>query len=312
MIPAIAASMMRRPRHHILIFHRVMREPDPMSPSEPTAEWFSSLLEMLSGNFDTISLSEAVSRAGAGALSGRTVSVTFDDGYADNFEVALPLLEKYRVPATFFIASGYIDGGRMWNDSIIETFRRLDDGVIELDLEGENRFDLSDWGSRRTASASTISAWKHLPPAERQSRVDELAARVVDLPRDLMMTGEQLRSLAASAQASIGGHTRTHPILASLSDSEAAAEIEGGKRDLEDWLQTELELFAYPNGRSGSDFYPSHAAMARSAGFGAAVATDWGTLGSDSDPFMIPRFTPWQRNLSRFTVDLARCHFGLI
>lgn len=304
--------MMRRPRHHILIFHRVLREPDPMSPSEPTGDWFSSLLRMLSRNFETISLAEAVSRAAADTLSGRSVSVTFDDGYADNFEVALPLLEEHRVPATFFVASGYIDGGRMWNDSIIEVFRRLEDGIVELDLEGTRRFDLGDWESRRAASTATINAWKHLPPGERQSRVDALARRIPDLPRDLMMNRDQLRALGASDFAAIGGHTRTHPILASVPDSEAVAEIEGGKRDLEDWIQKEIGLFAYPNGRSGSDFRMDHAAMVRSAGFTAAVATDWGTLGTDSDLFTIPRFTPWHRKLSRFSIDLARCHYGLI
>jgi len=283
-----------------------------MSPSEPTADWFEQLLKMLVRNFEIISLAEAIERAREGGLSGPSLSLTFDDGYADNFEVALPLLEKYGVPATFFVASGFIDGGRMWNDSIIESFRRLDDGTVELDLAGQEAFALSDWDSRRLAAAATIAAWKHLPPAERQSRVDELAGRVGDLPGDLMMTRNQLRSLSSSPQTTVGGHTRRHPILASLPDAEASAEIVGGKRDLEDWIQQELELFAYPNGRPGADFNPVHADLARSAGFRAAVSTAWGTLDSDTDLYAIPRFTPWHRNLPRFAIDIARCHYDLI
>ncbi|MGB5450910.1 MAG: polysaccharide deacetylase family protein, partial [Sedimenticolaceae bacterium] len=121
MIGGLAALTMRRPRHQTLIFHRVAEQPDPMSPGEPTAEWFHRLITMLASNFEIIGLAEALARADAGGLSGRTVSLTFDDGYADNFTVALPILEQFNVPATFFVASGFIDGGRMWNDSIIET-----------------------------------------------------------------------------------------------------------------------------------------------------------------------------------------------
>ena len=93
MIRTLAALSMRRARHHTLIFHRVLQQTDPMSPGEPTQEWFARLVEMLASNFEMISLDEAVARAEAGRLSGRTISVTFDDGYADNFTVALPILE---------------------------------------------------------------------------------------------------------------------------------------------------------------------------------------------------------------------------
>jgi peptidoglycan/xylan/chitin deacetylase (PgdA/CDA1 family) len=127
-----------------------------------------------------------------------------------------------------------------------------------------------------------------------------------------MMTREQLRGLAASRFAEIGGHTRTHPILAAIDDASAASEIEGGKRDLEEWTQQEVRLFAYPNGKLGRDYAAEHAAIVRAAGFDAALATDWGTLDASTDPFAIPRFTPWHRDLGRFTLDLARCHHGLL
>ena len=312
MIERLAALMMRRARHHTLIFHRVLREPDPMSPGEPTADWFRSLVGMLAANFQIISLHEAVRRAATGDLSGQTVSITFDDGYADNFTVALPILQALDVPATFFVASGFLDGGRMWNDSIIETVRRLGEGRHEIDGPGTGHFDLTDWDSRRKAASAIITAWKHLPLAERQRRVDALAGRVKELPGDLMLSTGQLRALAGSSGVTIGGHTRTHPILASLDDSHARDEIENGKLDLEDKLQQELSLFAYPNGRLGQDYRAGHADLVRDAGFQAAVATDWGTLDANTDPFRVPRFTPWHKNLTRFAMDLTRCHYGLL
>jgi len=312
MIAGLASLLMRRARHQTLIFHRVLQQPDPMSPNEPTADWFRGLIRMLALNFEIIGLSEALDRAAEGSLSGRTLSITFDDGYADNYTVALPILQEFAAPATFFVASGFIDGGRMWNDTIIETMRRLDEGRYEIDVPGQSACELTDWDSRRTAAALVITAWKHLPPAERQARVDDLARRIGDLPTDLMMTRGQLRALSATPGVTVGGHTRSHPILAALSPGEARDEIEGGKHDLEAMLQRELTLFAYPNGKFAHDYRAEHASLVKEAGFGAAVATDWGTLDASTDRFAVPRFTPWQRQLDRFALDLVRCHYGLV
>ena len=312
MIVRLASMLMRRARHQTLIFHRVLQRPDPMSPGEPTADWFRRLIRMLAANFEIIGLAEAVDRAATGRLSGRTLSITFDDGYADNYTVALPILQEFGAPATFFVASGFIDGGRMWNDTIIETMRRLDAGRYEIDVPGKSVYELSGWDSRRTAAATLITAWKHLPPEERQARVDELGGRIGDLPTDLMMSQRQLRALAATPGITVGGHTRTHPILVSLSPDEARNEVEGGKHDLEAMLQRELTLFAYPNGKFGRDYRTEHAELVKGAGFGAAVATDWGTLDAATDRFAIPRFTPWRRQLDRFALDLVRCHYGRV
>ena len=312
MISRLAAWSMRRPLHHTLIFHRVLQQSDPMNPAEPTADWFRDLIAMLARDFKPIALDEALARAEGAELRGGTVSVTFDDGYADNFSVALPILREFRVPATFFVASDFLNGGRMWNDSIIETMRRLAPGTYDLGCADFAPFELSDWPSRRHAAQTVITAWKHLAPEQRQANVDALAARIEELPRDLMLTNAQLRELATSEGVTIGGHTRSHPILASLDRDQARVEIAGGKYDLENILQQEIDLFAYPNGKHGRDFRDEHAKLVQGAGFTAAVATDWGTLSNTTDRYRIPRFTPWNPNLARFSIDLARCHYGLI
>ncbi len=312
MIAKLLGATMRRPRHHTLIFHRVMRERDPMSPGEPTAEWFRSLIAMLARNFEIIPLADAVNKARDGRLSGRTISITFDDGYADNCTVALPILEEFQAPATFFIASGFLDGGRMWNDSLIEAVRRLPEGRYEVDDDEVPDIEVSDWDSRRAAANSLIKAWKHLSPDIRQRKVDGFVGQLSGLPDDLMMSSGQLAAMAASPVATIGGHTVSHPILASLPADEARNEIESGKAAVEDKIQRELRLFAYPNGKLGNDYRAEHAALVREAGFDAAVATDWGTMDAQTDAFAIPRFTPWQTDLTRFSIDLWRCHYGLI
>jgi len=313
MISRLCAMAMRAPRHHTLIFHRVLKAPDPMLPTEPLADWFDTLIEQLSRHYDFIPLGEAARRAADGELSGRTLSITFDDGYADNFEVALPILERHGVPGTFFVASGFLDGGMMWNDQIIEAVRRLDEGPLPVTVDGDQSDpQLGDADSRRNVAEQIIVAWKHLPHDERQQRVDELVSAGPQLPGNLMMTSDQVRAMSASGCAEIGGHTRNHPILTSLSSEQALEEIVSGKRDLEQIVGHPLRWFAYPNGKPGRDYAPEHVDLVRQAGFDGAVSTNWGTLDAKSDTFQVPRFTPWSRNVNRFSLDLARCHYGLM
>jgi peptidoglycan/xylan/chitin deacetylase (PgdA/CDA1 family) len=304
---------MRRPRHQTLIFHRVLQRPDPMQPGEPLADWFDRLVARLVRHFEIVTLDEAARRAIAGRLSGRTLSITFDDGYADNAEVALPILERHGAPATFFVASAFIDGGMMWNDRIVEAFRRLPAGHLVLAVgDAEETLVLDDWTSRHQAAQRVITAWKHLPPVERQQRVDALAKMAPQPDVDLMMTRAQLRAMAASDYAQIGGHTRSHPILAALDDDAARDEILRGKQDLEAIIDRPLRWFAYPNGKIGRDYAAHHPELVRQAGFEGAVSTNWGTMDASTDRFQVPRFTPWHKQLDRFAIDLLRCHYGVI
>lgn len=311
LLSTLAASMVRR-RHLTLIFHRVVQRQDPMSPTEPTREWFEALLAMLTRYFEVIPLHLALQRSRDRTLSGRTLSITFDDGYADNFSVALPVLEKFNASATFFVASGFLDGGRMWNDSIIEYFRTLPDGDYDSGLESGESFRIDGWSSRRQAASTMITALKHLEPSQRQGRVEALISDAAELPTDLMMSSSQLRTMAASPCAEIGGHTQTHPILCAADAATAKAEIEGGKLSLESIIDRPLQMFAYPNGKYGTDFDDTHQAMVKEAGFNGAVATDWGCLDASTDPYAMPRFTPWHKDQRRFVIDMARCHHGLL
>jgi peptidoglycan/xylan/chitin deacetylase (PgdA/CDA1 family) len=316
-VPVIArlcAAAMRAARHQVLIFHRVLAEKDPLLPSEPDARWFAQLVGMLTRHFEVIGLDEAAARVAEGRLSGRSLSITFDDGYADNYEVALPILERAGAPATFFVATGFLDGGTMWNDRIIETVRRLSPGRYAQPLDGDREamLEIDDLESRRQAIGRLINAWKHLPQPERQARVDAFAALAGDLPDDLMLSTAQLRAMDRSDYARVGAHTVSHPILAVLPAAQAAEEIGAGKRTLEDKLQREVDWFAYPNGKPGRDYRAEHVEQVRQAGFAAAVSTNWGTLDRDSDRFEIPRFTPWSSSLDRFSIDLVRSHYHLL
>lgn len=290
-------------RLSVLIYHRVVPEHDPMRPYEPTVEVFDWQMRLLREFFNPLPLLGAIDRMQAGDLPERAVCVTFDDGYADNAMCALPILQRYSIPATMFVSTGFLNGGRMWNDSIIEALRFVAGDQLDLDELGLGRFELSAFGERIHAAESIIGAIKHRDPDDRMALVREIEKRVDSLPGDLMMTDEQVRSLARGGMT-IGAHTVNHPILSSVTDDVAREEILSSKDYLESLVQDEVRLFAYPNGRPELDYSAGHPGMVREIGFKAAVSTHWGVGTAESDRYQLPRFTPWDRQPGRFALRL--------
>lgn len=293
-------------RLSILIYHRVLPRPDLLFPTEVDAAIFDRQMAEVAGCFRTMSLMDAVQGLRQGNLPSRAACITFDDGYADNAEVALPILQKYGIPATFFIASGFLDGGQMWNDTVIELVRRQPGSLLDLSAMGLGKFAIDTISQRQKAIASLIGALKYLPIQSRQLQVDEMCARMELMPsKDCMMTSDQVRTLH-NAGMEIGGHTVSHPILARMNATLARAEIANGKAALEDIIRAPVRLFAYPNGKPGHDYLPEHIKIIRDLGFQAAVSTAWGAARSDSDLYQLPRFTPWDRGQTRFMLRMAQ------
>lgn len=290
-------------RLSILIFHRVLPEHDLMRLGEPTIAEFDWQMRMLRNNFHPLSLVDAVERLGAGTLPSRAICVTFDDGYADNELHALPVLRRYDIPATVFVSTGFLNGGRMWNDSVIEVLRHFDGEQLDLRELDLGLFSVASPAQRVAAVDSIIRQIKHLDLDSRAALVHEIEQRVTGLPRDLMLTDAQIQSLARSGVA-IGAHTVNHPILASLPDNSARREIQDSKSYLENLLQKQIEVFAYPNGKPDLDYRLEHRDMIKEMGFKVAVSTHWGVSTDQSDTFQLPRFTPWDRQELKFAIRL--------
>jgi peptidoglycan/xylan/chitin deacetylase (PgdA/CDA1 family) len=290
----------------ILIFHRVLPEPDPLFPGEMDAARFDLLLSWLRDWFNVLPLAEAVARLQHGNLPVRAAAITFDDGYADNHDVALPILQRQGLSATFFIAVGFLDGGRMFNDTVIETVRRCGQPALDLTLLGLGRHAVGSLAEKRQAIPVLLNQIKYLPFAQRRETVDALAAIAeVTLPDDLMMTRQQVKALHEAGMG-IGAHTVRHPILARLEAKEAEQEIAGSREFLQALLSEPVSLFAYPNGKPENDYRREHVEIVRRLGFKAAVSTAWGVARGDSDVFQLPRFTPWERPRWRFGLGLLR------
>jgi peptidoglycan/xylan/chitin deacetylase (PgdA/CDA1 family) len=292
----------------VLIFHRVLAAADPLFPDEPDASRFDTICGWLARWFNVLPLDVAVSRLRAGSLPARAAAITFDDGYADNHDVALPILRRHGLSATFFIATDFLDGGRMWNDTVIECVRRAPDRTMDLSclgLQGIGHLDVNDGAAKRAAVGQLLRALKYLPLSTRNALVEQLAAATSALlPTGLMMRSEHVRALR-DAGMQVGAHTKTHPILSRLSREQARAEMLGSKQALEQLLSEPVRSFAYPNGKPDADYTAESVQLVRELGFELAVSTAWGAADRSVDPLQVPRFTPWDRPRWRFAARLA-------
>lgn len=296
----------RRGKLSILIFHRVLPEPDPLFPDEVDAHRFDLVMGWIKEWFNVLPLDEAVERLRQGNLPARAAAITFDDGYADNHEIALPILQRHGLSATFFIAVGFLNGGRIFNDTVVETVRRCQKPLLDLTPLGFGQYDLRSLEARRQAIPALLNQIKYQPLAQRLETVHVIAEIAnVDLPNDLMMTTQQVKSLHQAGMG-IGAHTVHHPILARLDTGEAEREIVDSRDFLQELLCEPIKLFAYPNGKPETDYRCQHVEMARRLGFKAAVSTAWGVARRDRDLFQLPRFTPWERPRWRFGLGLLR------
>jgi peptidoglycan/xylan/chitin deacetylase (PgdA/CDA1 family) len=288
----------------VLIFHRVLVAKDPIFPNEVYAHRFDEICSWLKAWFNVLPLDQAVVQLKTGALPARAACITFDDGYADNLGIAVPILKAHGLTATFFIATGFLNGGRMWNDTIIEAVRGSSGPSLDLSSIGLGCHPIASPDAKRAAIEAIISQIKYLPMAERIRMTEKLAqVSGVTVPINLMMTSQGVKAMRAAGMQ-IGAHTMSHPILATLSAQQARDEICGSQEFLEQLLGERIGLFAYPNGKPGEDYSPQTVDVVRKLGFDAAVSTAWGASRTGDDLLQIKRFTPWDRSKLRFGARL--------
>lgn len=297
-----AGKLFGRGKLSILIYHQVLAEPDPMRPSEPTAAVFDWQMRLLRDYFTPLSLDQALVHLQQNTLPDNAVCVTFDDGYSNNLTVAAPILAKYGIPATVYVATGFSQGRNMWNDRLIHLFAtaqqqlRLDDETLAL----------GDWHDRRTKAQHWLKQLKYLPIAERLQCIERYYRQnnATEQPA-LMMTPAQLTQLA-DLGVTIGAHTVNHPILKVMPEQQQQQEITESKQQLESWLDKPVRHFAYPNGVEDVDFDDTTVKLVQQAGFSSAVITNWGVSTPQTPQFKLKRFTPWDKNAAKFHVRLIK------
>lgn len=233
-------------------------------------------------------LTEALRRQGP--LPPRAIAMTFDDGYADNFHLAFPVLRALGLPATIYVATGGIeDGDPFW----VAAVRVLVLGATDvIRIPGVDPVPIPA-GDRSAAVKTVVRALVPLSTTERRDRLEAAAAAAgVDLRQALrgtMLTWAQVRELAGGGWT-IGAHTVTHGNVALMSTEEAEREIVQSRDALAAASGRPVVDFCYPNTGGQHRYYSEEvAATLRRLGFRSGAISGSSGIGRDVNPYFIPR-----------------------
>lgn len=302
----------------VLMYHRVAELCSDPFLLAVTPKHFAEHMEVLGKLARPVRLQQAARGLREGVLPRRGVVVTFDDGYADNLLQAKPILERFDVPATVFVTSGFVGGDQeFWWDELDRLLLQPGDlprtlriavngAAVEADLGDGARLSpeaygrecrwhvlmTEDPGPRQRLCRSLADAIRPLHQVERRRVLGELAqwagVGVKGRASHRTLTADELIRLAEGRLVEVGAHTVTHPLLAARDLADQHGEILTSKASLETLLDIPVESFAYPFGGL-ADYTPETAAAVRDAGFTCACSNYGGLIRPGADPFQLPR-----------------------
>jgi peptidoglycan/xylan/chitin deacetylase (PgdA/CDA1 family) len=299
----------------ILMYHRVTELPNDPNLLAITPPHFAQQMEVIRRYGVPMRLAQLVEALQNGKVPNRAVVVTFDDGYADNLYNAKPLLERYDIPATFFVTTGHIGHPReFWWDELDRLL--LQPGtlppILELGLNGRTwQWELGETATYTTADYERHRDWhieqqddptprqrlhrslyQRLHPLieeEQQQLLGELrtwaGAEPIGRPTHRTLAQDELVHLADGGLVEIGAHSVTHPVLAGLSVVVQRHEVWRSRAHLEEMLNRPVTSFAYPYG----SYTQETLAVVQEAGFSSACATDAAMVQRGTDGFRLPR-----------------------
>jgi peptidoglycan/xylan/chitin deacetylase (PgdA/CDA1 family) len=234
---------------------------------------FRAVCRHLSVNYKVMPLAEMMNQLDAGqALPRGAVAITFDDGLASNYHLAFPVLKELGLPATIFLATGFLDHTHpLW-------FQEVD---VILRARGASKDELSQ----------TLSRLKTLPDPEMRAQIAKLgpAAAGTAPASTLPLTWDQVREMKASGLIEFGGHTHTHPILAQCTAEQQAEEIRKCRERITSELGAAPTLFAYPNG-GAADFTEETRRLLAEQGFTSAFTMMPARVTAASPRHALPRY----------------------
>ncbi len=252
-----------------------------------------------------VAMSELLDRLEQGAPES-VLAITFDDGYRDNYENAFPVLERYGLPATVFLATGGIDTGEaLWFERLAQAVKATTRDFVDLEIDVPQRFWLRNEAERLEANGRIFGVLRLLPDEVRRQQLAGLLRQLAaaeDARNGKMLTWEQVRHMRARG-IEFGGHTVSHPFISKLTREQAVWEMSECKRRIEEEAQQPVAYFAYPNGRE-EDFRGENEQLIPSLGYRAAVTTIWGANSSSTDPLELRRGGPWEESAALFAAKL--------
>lgn len=269
----------------IFMLHHVQPgRPDPFAPNRilsVTPEFLNTVVEhVLEREFDIVSIDEAHARMASGKTGKRRFATfTFDDGYRDNIEHALPIFRRHDVPMTIYVAPDFCDGkGRAWWVTLEKVLAEMTSIAVPF-ADGERVFPLTTVADKYDALNKIYPWLRAMPDAAIHMHVDRWAAIARIDPfaacRDLVMNWDEVRAAAKDPLVTIGAHTMSHASLAKCSSDQARWEMAASIEHVEHELGIDCRHFAYPYGDAGSAGSREFE-IARNLGLHTAVTTQKG------------------------------------
>jgi len=299
------ASAIWKPGLTVLTYHRIAAPEtnpfyDPVISATPDS--FRAQINWLYNHTRILTLDDLLDRAHQGSLGREpTVLITFDDGYRDNFEVAVPILAEQNVPATFFITTAFLETPQLpWWDQVAYVIKQTRIRHLSLQrtlAEKAARLEIDVETMPRTAAIMTIiRALLDRTVDDVPRFLNELSARaevrvdVESLGRSLFMNWDQVQRLHKSGgEFAIGSHSHSHPNLAQLDDHSQRHELSASKEILEARVGCEIKALAYPYGWPGT-YTNETKAIVTEVGYRLAFASREGVTQAGSfDPLEISR-----------------------
>lgn len=315
----------------ILMYHQVATPPCDPWQLAVSPENFEAQLSILKKNFNVVSLDEMIRNLKGLPFGRRMIAITFDDGFRDNYYTAAPLLEKYKLPASFFIATKLINSeGMFWWDMIqhLILYTEKLPGVLDITILGKSfhyelaseslltdslRNEISKWNYELPIPNKRVELyykiWEQLKPlsiADRDDIIEKLKAWAGKSYTDPGLAGVmnfgQLDNLSKSTLFTIGAHTVNHPALAPQTSEEQIFEIQQSKKMLEGWLNKEVSSFAYPYGNYDSVTL----SLIKESGLHNAVTTAEEPALRSSGVFELPRYQVKNWNGEEFNKQVSK------
>ncbi len=286
----------------ILVYHRIGANGNPAFSGLPQEDFYRQI-SWLKQNCDVVSLTQLTADVQAGRDLRGKIALTFDDGYADFFRFAFPILHAYNLPATVFVTVDFLNGQIPWFDKLRYMLFQTRIPRLEFPANGGMaRFPLQNSAERLAAYRILKRVLGGQPPAERRRCLLDLQV-LLQIEDFLPLVGSTMSweqvQLVSKAGIDIGGHTLTHPFLSEIGPEEQQREISLCKQQLEYALGREVRHFCYPTGKA-EDFDGAVENMVRAAGFQSACSSEIGYVQPGDPPFRLKRLYTTEPYLAKF------------
>lgn len=285
----------KMPSHAILAYHRVdytknedlLLKDMIVEPGE-----FAWQMRYLKNNYEVIKVEDLVGGLECQKLPKRAVAITFDDGYEDNFNYAMPILCSFKLPSTIFLSTDYIETEKsfFWDEICFLVYEAKEKFLV-VPFEGkEKKFNIGTIKEKQQVVLMLCAWLKFMTASNRNTVLLDISQRI-NVKRwtgaSRLLSWSQIRQMLQSG-VTIGAHTQQHESAGTQSESEFIFEAKRSKELIEQKLGEKVRLFAYPFGAS-QDVSGFCKQSLMTLGFEGAFTMEQKLIVPEADPFFIPR-----------------------